>query len=135
MRFFNQKCQAGAVPHFLAQLAKIFFKRGRGAGLAIFGNAFCSERVVKLVNCRLHENIAGTVARRMQRIAVEFNWPAIDRRDKKRNRSVPPRHRGAVVEELSWNGPLHRFGEWYKVHFRPATTAHAKSSQRDGRAH
>ena len=135
MRFFNQKGQAGAVSHFLAQIDKIFFKGRRGAGLAILSNAFCSQRVVKLVNGSLHENVAGTVARRMKRIAVELNWPAIDRRDKKGNRSVPSRHGGAVVEELSWNGPLDRFGKRNQMHFRPATTAHAKSSQRDGRAH
>jgi len=135
MRFFNQKRQAGAVSHFLAQIAQIFFKRSGGAGFAILGNAFCPQRVVKLVNCGLHENIAGPVARRMQRIAVEFNRPAIDRRDKDRNRAVPSRHRGTVVEEFSGNGPLDRFGKRNQMHFRPATTAHTEASQGDGRAH
>src|SRR5207237_8890074 len=132
MRFFNQKGQAGAVSHFLAQIDKIFFKGRRGAGLAILSNAFCSQRVVKLVNGSLHENVAGTVARRMKRIAVELNWPAIDRRDKKGNRSVPSRHGGAVVEELSWNSPIDRCGKRNQKHVRPSNTGTARSNPRTG---
>ena len=135
MRFFNQKRQTGAVPDFRAQIAQIFFKRGRGGGFAILGNALCSQRVVKLVNCGLHEHIAGTVACRMQRIAVELDRPAVNGRNQERNRPVSSRHRRAVVEEFAGNGPLDRFSKGDQMQFRPATTAHAKSSQRDGRAH
>ena len=67
--------------------------------------------------------------------AVELDWPAVNGRNQERNRPVPSRHRRAVVEEFAGNGPLDRFSEGDQMQFRPATTAHAKSSQRDGRTH
>src|SRR5205085_3791726 len=108
---------------------------GNALGLAIFCDPFRARWIVKLVNRSLDENIARAVAHRMQRIAVEFDWTAIDGRNQERDGAVSPRHRRAVVEEFSGNGPFHRFGEWNKVEFRAPTTGDAESSERNRRAH
>ena len=71
----------------------------------------------------------------MQRIAVKFDWTAINSGDQERDGAVPPRHRRAVVEEFSGNGPFHRLCERNKVEFRAPTTADAESGERNGRAH
>src|SRR6185503_18915812 len=66
---------------------------------------------------------------------VELDRPAVNGRNQKRNCPVSSRHRRAVVEEFAGNGPLDRFSEGDQMQFRPATTAYAKPSQRDGRTH
>src|SRR4030095_5216722 len=135
MCFFNEKGQPCAVPDFPAQIVQIFFKIGDALGLAIFCDPFCAQWIVKLVDRSLDENIAGAVAHRMQRIAIEFDGTAIDGGNQERDGAVSPRHRRAVVEKFSGNGPFHRFCERNKVEFRAATTTDSKSGERNGRAH
>src|SRR5438552_16617799 len=101
----------------------------------MLGKALRSQRIVKRVACGLDEKTAGTVARRMQRVAVELDRPAVNGRNQERNCPVSSRHGCAVVEEFAGNGPLDRFSEGDQMQFRTTTTAHAKSSQRDGGAH
>ena len=135
MGFFNEKGQPCAVADFPAQIVQIFFKIGDTLGLAIFCDPFCAQGIVKLINRSLDENIARAVAHRMQWIAVEFDRTSIDRGDKEWDGAVSPRHRRAVVEKFSGDGPFHRFRERNKVEFRATTTADTKSGERNGRAH